>query len=226
MGDKNSSTLSLGTRPDAATWERGCTNVGIDLLTSIRKASPTMAELKAFFAEQPSWLYMGGHFGSLQLFNDAAHHGKAGAVSIKFDMDHVIVDVDGTSEKLSQSDGTFNVHKSVLVILWGGCSVCDTTRTMKVLRSVFGPHVLLGFAGMTGWAMVDAMLGNGFIKKNHFFDNVKGKTDDLDAISNGWMRAAKAGYGSGAMSDRFRAIDFDGQGWKLSEGKIVKWVKV
>ena len=226
MSDKNSSTLSLGSRPDAATWELGCSTVGIDLLTSLRKASPTMDELKAFFAEQPSWLYMGGHFGSLQLFNQAAHEGRAGAVSIKFNTDHVVVDIDGTTAKLSQSDGTFMVHSTVLVILWGGCSVCDTTHTMKVLRTLFGNHVLLGFAGSTGWAMVDAMLGNGFIKKNHFFDNVKGKTDDLDAITNAWMKAAKAGYGSGAMADRFRAIDYGGQGWKLSDGKIVKWLKV
>ena len=226
MADKNQSTLSLGTRSDALTWERGCSRVGLDLLTSLRKPSPTLVELKAFFKGQPSWLYMGGHFGGLKLFNHAYREGKPNAVSIKFHIDHLIVDIDGTTEKLSQSDGSFMVHKSVLVILWGGCSVCDTVRTMKVLRGLFGPHVLLGFAGETGSAMVDAMLGNGFIKKNHFFNNVQGKTDDLDAISQAWMKAANAGYATHAYADKFRAVDFGGQGWKLSDGKIVKWVTV
>jgi hypothetical protein len=40
------------------------------------------------------------------------------------------------------------------------------------------------------------------------------------------MTAAQAGYGGGSMEDRFRAIDFDGQGWKLDGGKIKKWLKV
>jgi hypothetical protein len=36
MSDKKQSTLALGTRQDAATWERGCTGVGIGSLTSLR----------------------------------------------------------------------------------------------------------------------------------------------------------------------------------------------
>lgn len=226
MGSLKQSTLSLGSRQDAATWEKGCQSIGIDVLTSIRKATPTMDELTAFFAKAPSWLYMGGHFGSLTLFNDAAHKGKAGAVSLEFESDKVVINVDGTTKTLSHADGSFILDMTAVVILWGGCSVCNTTQTMKTLRSLFGKHVLLGFAGETGWAMVDAMLGNGFIKKNHFFENVKGKTDDLEAVAQGWMKAAQAGYGRGAMADRFRAIDYDGQGWKLDDGRIVKWVKV
>lgn len=222
MGDKKFSTLALGTRQDAGTWDKGCASVGLDQLTSIRDPSPDMDDLKAFFAQTPDWLYLGGHFGSLQLMNDALLDDKKGAVDIKFSKDHVTINIDGAKEKLSRADDTFQLHKNVVVILWGGCSVCDTTHTMRTLRTLFDQHVLLGFAGTTGVAMVDAMLGNGHIK-DHFFKNVKGNTGDLDAVAQAWMKAALAGYGNGWGHERFRAIDFDGQGWKLEDGKIKKW---
>jgi hypothetical protein len=226
MADKKQSTLALGTRQDAATWEKGCTGVGIGSLTSLRKSTPDMAELKSFFAETPDWLYFGGHFAGLTLFNEDRYNNRAGAVSIHFEDDHVEIKIDGTIERLNKADDTFQLYRNAVVILWGGCSVCDTTYTMKTLRNLFYPHVLLGFSGSTGVAMVDAMLGNGFIKTKHFFDNVSGKTADLDAVTKAWMTAAQTGYGSGPMADRFRAIDFDGQGWKLEGGKIKKWLKV
>ena len=226
MGVLKTSTLALGSRQDAATWDKGCQSVGVGVLSSIRKATPTIDELKAFFAGAPSWLFLGGHFSSLSLFNDAAHHGKAGAVSIDFANDRLTIDVDGTTASLSQADGTFMMDMTAVVILWGGCSVCDSHRTIRTLRNLFGKHVLLGFSGVTGWAIVDAVLGNGFIKEGHFFDNVKGKTEDLDAVTNSWMKAAQKGYGSGSVGSGFRAVDYDGQGWKLDKGKIVKWIKV
>ena len=42
--------------------------------------------------------------------------------------------------------------------------MCSGRYTMETIRKLFGSHVLLGFAGETGWKMVDAMLGAGFIK--------------------------------------------------------------
>ena len=195
---------------------------GLDLLTSIRKPLPDMAELKTFFAQTPDRLYLGGHFGSLSLMNDAFLDEKKGAVDIEFAKDHVKVKIDGATEKLSRADDTFQLHTNVVVILWGGCSVCDTTHTMRTLRNLFDKHCLPTRLCRRDRriAMVDAMLGNGFIKKNHFFDNVKGKTADLDAVARGWMTAAQAGYGGGWGEERFRAIDFDGQGVKLEGGKI------
>ena len=35
------------------------------------------------------------------------------------------------------------------------------------------------------------------------------------------MEAARIGYGGQALEGRFRAVDFDGQAWKLAGGKIV-----
>jgi len=227
MADKTFSTLALGTRQDAGTWDKGCAAVGLKALTSIRNPAPDMASLKAFFAESPDWLYLGGHFGGLSLFNDAYYAGaKTGKVDIEFVSDHVEVRIDGTTEKLSRDDGTFQLHKKVVVVLWGGCSVCDSVLTLRTLRSLFDKHVLLGFSGSTGVAMVDAILGNGFIKKKHFFDNVRGKTTVADDAARAWMTAAKEGYGAGAMSDRFPAVDYEGQGWQLDGGGITKWIKV
>jgi hypothetical protein len=134
-----------------------------------------MEDLKSFFAETPDWLYLGGHFGSLTLFNEDSYKSRAGAVDIEFADDHVEIKIDTTTATLSRADDTFQLHKQVVAILWGGCSVCNTTHTMKTLRNLFDQHVLLGFSVSTGVGMVDAMLGNDFIKKKHFFDNVSGR---------------------------------------------------
>jgi hypothetical protein len=223
MGEKKSGPLALGTRQDALTWEKGCQSVGIDPIASLREPSPDMAELRTFFSQAPNWLYLGGHFGSKKLMNDAYLNNDTGAVTITFATDHIKVVIDGKDETLRKDD-KFLLHKKCEVVLWGGCSVCST-GTIQVLRKLFGKHLLLGFDGETGWKMVDAMLGNGFIKKEHFFANVKGQIGDLKAVRNAWMKAAQAGYGSVSNEDKFRAIDVDGQGWKLKDKKIVKWTK-
>ncbi len=89
------------------------------------------------------------------------------------------------------------------------------------MRTLFGPHVLLGFNGLTGWKMVDAMLGGGFIGAGrHFFDRVVGKDSDAAGVRDAWMETAKFGYGGSDNESKFRAIDPDGREWKLQKGEI------
>jgi hypothetical protein len=65
------------------------------------------------------------------------------------------------------------------------------------------------------------MLGGGFIT-NHFFKRVEGHITDPVAIRNAWMETALRGYGGGSQEGIFRAVDPDGQEWKLLNRKIVK----
>jgi hypothetical protein len=208
-------TLALGTRADAATWQRGCAAIGFQEGISIRNGRPTAAELKSFFADDANWIFFGGHFGGYTLMNEDF------STKIRFGTDEVTLTSPGGSDKYAQGDG-FKLHASSLVVLWGGCSVCSGDSTIRNLRALFGPHVLLGFAGETGWKMVDAMLGAGFIKTDFFERLSGGKAEDVDKVPSAWMATAKAGYGGGPNESKFRTVDWDGQEWKLSGGAIVK----
>ena len=184
-------TLALGTRQDAATWQQGCAALGFSEGVSIRDGSPTTTQLQDFFGDAANWIYFGGHFGSNSLLNEDE------STSITFAGDKVTVSVAGSSATYTHGSG-FNLYSSSRVVLWGGCSVCSGNSTIRTLRTLFGPHVLLGFAGLTGWKMVDAMLGGGFIKTDFFDRLAGGKADHVGKVAAAWMATAKAGYGGGA----------------------------
>lgn len=75
--------LSLGSRADATTWEAASTGIGFDVALSIKKPSPTMDELKAFFRETYDWVFFAGHFGGNELSNES------GEVRVRFQADAV-----------------------------------------------------------------------------------------------------------------------------------------
>jgi hypothetical protein len=213
---KKVATLSLGTREDAKTWNQGCERLGFTVVSSVRKSNPTDAELDSVFGSDAEWLYLGGHFGSYTLSNEA------GDLELKFQNDRIKVYRDNKWARDIEKGSGFKLNKSCWVVLWGGCNVCTGNESVRTMHKLFDEHVLLGFSGLTGWAMVNAMLGGGFIKAKHFFNNVQRGTDDPIAVRNAWMEAARAGYGGGSLEDRFRAFDYDMQEWKLKDGKIVK----
>lgn len=213
---KSTAILSLGTRKDATTWEKGCQGLGFDLAAVIKKPYPTIDELKTLFKTKPHWLFLAGHFGSMQLLNEKED------VWVKFATDKVELQVKKEKATIEKSGGDFGLSANCELVMWGGCDVCTNRNTVKILRTLFGEHVLLGFRDTSGWKMVDAMLGGGFIKSDHFFDRVKGHEDDPIAIRDAWMKTAQKGYGGGDLEDRFRAVDRNGQEWELRKKKIVK----
>lgn len=219
---RKSAILSLGTRGDASTWEKGCKALGFSVPTPIKKPSPTMKELKSFFKSQPHWIFFGGHFSGMELYNEKD------SVSIAFREKSVKLRVDKTTAILKSRKAGFDLEKKCEVVLWGGCSVCSGEATIRTMRQLFGPHLLLGFAGLTGWKIVNAMLGGGFIKSpDHFFDRVKGHEDDPVAIRDAWMETAKYYYDyTNGKVNRFRAVDPDGQEWKLEKGVIKRGRKI
>lgn len=208
-------TLCLGTRRDAATWEAGCDGLGHRRGVSIRAPAPTADALASFFAGDAQWLYLGGHFGGTRLYNEA------GTTAVSFGSDAVVVTTPAGERTLTKGR-EFMLHTSAFVVLWGGCSVCSGDATIRTLRSLFGQHVLLGFAGLTGWSMVDTMLGGGAMR-NHFFKRLRdGGPQTMHAVAMAWMGAAAAWYGKGPNEAKFRAVDWEGQEWKLADGRIVE----
>lgn len=212
--DRVGAILSLGTRKDATTWEKGCAALGIKARLPIKKPLPTLDEVKDFFVTPAHWVYFGGHFGGLSLFNDN------GTATIDFQDGGVHVTIQSAEATPNKADRTFRLHEEIEVVLWGGCSVCGPRDTVRTLRTLFGNHVLLGFVGSTGWAIVDAMLGGGFMKTGHFFDRLSADKMDATAVRNAWMGAALQGYGGGDLETRFRAVDPDGQEWQIVDKKI------
>jgi hypothetical protein len=185
----SSGILSLGSRKDATTWENGCKRLGFDTPNPIKKGFPTMTELRAFFKSTPDWIFLASHFGDLEMSNDD------GSVSLTFATNEVTLKAAGETAVVKKGVD-FTLDANCKVVLWGGCSVCSGETTIRTMRTLFGPHVLLGFNGLTGWKIVDAMLGGGFIGAGrHFFDRVAGKESDPVGIRAAWMETAKFGYG-------------------------------
>ncbi|MEA3643420.1 MAG: hypothetical protein VBE63_26320 [Lamprobacter sp.] len=208
-------TLCLGSRQDAATWNAGCERLGMTQAASVRAPTPSLSQIKDVFASAADWVYFGGHFVGGELYNEGH------SLGITFRESKVEIKANGTTETIERAGKEFKLTE-VKVVLWGGCSVCSSSSTIKTMRRLFGNHVMLGFASLTGWQMVDAMLGGGFIKRQHFFANVGGAASgDLDLVAMAWMDAAKWGYGGGPNESKFRAIKQNGQELKLEKGAIV-----
>ncbi len=82
--------------------------------------------------------------------------------------------------------------------------------------------VMLGFRRLTGWKIVDAVLGNGFLKSGHFFDLMAEGEPTAERAVFAWLRAAANAYGTNRdMTSRFAALDRMGQTWILDGKEIV-----
>jgi hypothetical protein len=220
------SVLCLGTREDAPIWELGCLRSGLKILVSVKKPNPSLDELKQFFQSSPSWIYLAGHFSNNTLYNDASYHNEPSAIDIIFQKESVTLKLDDVSRAvLRKGSADFLLDKNVRMVLWGGCSVCEHPETIRIIRNLFNNPLILGFSDLTGKKILNAMLGGSFIEKD-FFDRVEGNIHDIVAIRNAWMETAKAGYGGNSFEERFRAIDSDGQEWKIVNKVIRKNRKI
>jgi hypothetical protein len=236
--------LSLGPNRVANTWADGCKGLGIAVLPPfINKEAPTLDELLAFFGTSPDWIYFAGHHLENELYSERM------SVRLAFEKDKITLMTGGlprakgrpydpkkTTIEKDSNQFMLDVSNN-LVILWGGCSVCSdyNTRLITDLFSLFGPHVLLGFGGMTGIDMVDVLLGGSATVKDtgtswslqkNFFVNLKDTKKDAEAVRNAWMQAALAGHGGTKNEGTFRAIDPDGQEWKIANKEIVRGRKI
>jgi len=225
---KIASVLALGTRTDAETFENGCTTLGFKPVESLREPSPTMAALRGWFGTKPDWIYFGGHFDEMKLFNEGD------TVSIEFKPKRVNLQVGSAKAFFTKGGKFFKLDANPQMILWGGCSVCDTSGQMNTMRKLFGKHVLLGVSGSTSATVINAMLGGGAIPggkvipaSDHFFGRVTGNINPK-GIRDAWMETAKFYVANSSGEYRgFRAVDPDGQVWKIdSSGNVVKGSKV
>lgn len=211
------STFVLGSRRDASDWESGCQGLGFRPLHSVRTGHVKLTTAQQFFRSSPQWLYMAGHYSGQQLYSEESE------TQITFSKDEISLSTIGGSAQVKKVDNSFGLHKNIKVVIWGGCSLLGNEEDVAMMRGWFGDHVMLGFAGLTGWRILQAMFGGGFIPKNRSFFARLGRNPSADDILNAWMETAQLGYGGAEMEEKFRAIDIKGQGWRLSSKKIVKF---
>ncbi|KQR16014.1 hypothetical protein [Cellulomonas sp. Leaf334] len=205
--------LCLGTRPDASTWEKGCKSLGFDVPLPIKKPAPTMDELVGFFGRSFDWVFFGGHFASRRLYNES------GDVGVRFGPDAVTLEVGSDTKTLKRGSAELGLRPTL--VLWGGCSTLGDNDLVRDLHTLFGAGTMLGFRGVTGWKVVDAMLGAGFMAdKQHFLARVQADSSSAE-LTAAWMAAAKLGWGGGKLEDRFAAVDTGGQRWILRDKAIV-----
>lgn len=206
--------LSLGTRADATTWEKGCSALGFDVPLPIKKPSPTMDELKRFFASSFEWVFFAGHFAGNRLYNES------GQVGVRFGAEAVTLEHAGDSVTLQRESSDLKLKPQLIV--WGGCSTLGSNSLVRELQGLFGTHTALGFRGITGWRIVNALLGAEFMKdKKHFFTRVVATSSSAE-LTAAWMETAKLGYAGGDLEDRFAAVDTSGQRWVLRDKKVVR----
>ncbi len=217
MSDK-AGILCLGTRPDASTFEKGCAGLGFDVPLPIKKPAPTMDELKRFFAASYDWVFFAGHFGSGRLCNEQD------TVGIRFAAETITLEAGGATATLRR--GTAELQVAPRLVVWGGCSTLGSRGTVGALHSLFGTHTMLGFKGLTGWRVVNALLGEEFMKGKPSFFTKASATSSSAELTSAWMDTAKAGYGGGDLEDRFAAVDDTGQRWVLRDKKVARDAKL
>lgn len=199
----------------------------------IRKARPTLDELKAFFLLQPHWIFFGGHFDSRGLFNDRELNGDEGAVKIAFNADGVSIKAHGKTDELTREDREFCLNTNCEVMLWGGCNVCTSDDTIRELMNLFNSPLLLGFAGETSPGLINKVIDpSKHATKDqedhagkHFFGRVTDSSDRA-VVRDAWLQATLHAYEKSSTAARFRAIDPDGQEWEIHKGKVQKGRKI
>lgn len=226
--------LAISAKGLARAWGKGCKGIGVRIAKRITAHEPSGREIRQFFRESPDWIYLGGHFSGMRLYN----YRKNDTRSVRFMRRRVKVtlqNADGVESSffLSKRESKFNLHKKCKIVLWGGCSVCEERDTIEKLRDLFGQHLLLGYADMTGWKITNALLGGGKIhnrleinREKSFFGRFDGtKLSDLEYIRRIWMQTALDAYGGKKYEHLIRAIDPNGQEWWLKNNKIKRGLK-
>ncbi len=227
--------LAIGASKPANTWRRGCRALGIKIDRAVINRNPKTKEIRDFFRQSPDWIYLSGHFGGTTLYNN---HNRTR--TFLFKRKQVVVTIkknDGTKKRFvlsrkddkdNKKDESFKLYKNCKVVFWGGCSVCAVVDTIDILRELFGEHLLLGYAGGTNGTITNAILGGGRIHKSFkiekdksFFGRLDGKKiHDLKYVRETWMETALDAYGGRPREDLIKAIDPDGQRWRIHKNGI------
>lgn len=164
-----------------------------------------MAEIEGFFKGSGEWLFLAGHFIS-SLYNEDS------SVDVTFGASEVNVTAGGATKTLTKTNG-FNLHRSAKIIFWGGCNVHSRKGTVSKLRTLFGNPVMIGWKSITGYQILNVMMGAyGNTSPSpglDFFDRVKDDPKDVQHVMEAWKGAAEDAFW-GDRKPAFSMIAADG----------------
>ncbi|MFC0804613.1 MULTISPECIES: hypothetical protein [Sinorhizobium] len=219
------SVLSLGTRRDAKQFRKGAVEkLQLSPGSFLHATKPSLNDLKSLFARSDDVLFLAGHFSN-SLYNDDQ------SIDLEFGTSKLTITYDGQTVVLNR--GTEFKQTSCKLIIWGGCNVCSSAQTIATMRALFGPHVLVGWVGVTGWEITDIMFGGkghgsaapeplpDFAMPN-YFSALGGSIGDSTRLWKEWLKVAKAiSWGNDAEGrpylERFCVVDATGKAHYASE---------
>ncbi|MEO6446579.1 MAG: hypothetical protein ABIZ91_14855 [Gemmatimonadaceae bacterium] len=237
------SVLALGTRADAGEWERGCSKVlGQTRGVVLRKARPTLDELETVFDTEAAWLYVGAHSmpgkKAAWLFNDLFDHdapsrSPEGAVLLQlFPTNAQLMRYQPVSGKVGpvarerRVDGRgFALRRSLRVSLWAGCALLQPDA-IPILRSLFRPHLMLGFYNPVSSDAVFEVLKRDPLmadERTLFFERAQPDPEDPKFVMDAWFTGALHAHQTPEKVRKFgfAAVDAKGERWVMSaKGKV------
>lgn len=118
-------------------------------------------------------------------------------------------------------------HGNCKAVFWGGCNTNSSNAQVTLFRNLFGDHTLIGWKGITGWQILNVVMG-GFGNSppnpaQDFFDLLGATPDDPATIKNAWLQSAiDSSWGDGTQTDdKFSVISPSGSGFKISGNSII-----
>lgn len=212
------SVLSLGTRRDSKQFSKGAIEkLSLSSGSVLNAAKPPLDDIKKLFARTDDVLFLAGHYAG-SLYNDDR------SIDLAFEAKKLTIKYDAQTAVLNR--GAEFKQTNCKIVIWGGCSVCNSTATIDAMRALFGKHVLIGWIGVTGWEFTDIMFGgkgNGSTDPEpgpafavpNYFDALGGSIADPASLWKQWLKVAKAiAWGNDPAGkpylDRFCAVDIDG----------------
>ncbi len=213
------SILSLGSRRDAKQFRKGAAGkLSLTEGAVVTGAKPSLAEIKTLFRRSDDVLFLAGHYSTTLYNQDQTIH-------LSFANDKLTIKYDGQVTELVR--GTGFKQTGPKLVIWGGCSVCSSDTTTATMRALFGPHVMIGWIGETGWEITDIMFGG---KGNantgseplptyatpNYFEELGGSIADATKLWKAWLKVANgipwgnAPNNGGPYIDRFCTIDKSG----------------
>lgn len=247
----NTVILSLDRNPAADTWKNGCKKLGLGEASSSNGVASDH-QITTFFKSSAEWVYLAGHhvWGSLhpkppKLDYSFMMYNEPGTATLYFYSDRVRLEVGkgkGVKTQVIRGDNAAEFSLQCKVMLMCGCSIIPDenhpySNGLADIFALFGPHLLLGLKGSTGWRMFNYLLGGetpGVPKPlaDNFFANLDDETEDVEVIRNAWLKAGAAGYHdpkqpktTTTQEAQVIAVDPDGQQWHLKQGEPEKGQK-
>jgi len=244
--------LVLADRDDADTFQTEWARLGNAFAATVVSLTPDIEDIKDMLSTTPDWALFGGHFDD-ELFNDYPGDVEPRIV-LNFLPEYVLLEYRDQETQLRR-DRAFMLHRRLKVSLWRGCSVFreakfeNNPNNLRILeapsidrirrmRSLFGPHLMLGFNRKMGWEITQLAFGGTVTWRGvqsrverGFLKLIEGRVNDVDTVLKAWLTCTAPILNKNGVHEnytRFCAVDPEGYYWTNDRltGEIIRVTRV